>query len=405
MSYNQYDSTITIDDQMSAATYFAPPERLNAEEIAVQVEKLMRNEMLVTAFDAVPITLVILNEQRQIIGANSSTKEQFGDSALTVLGKRPGEAFNCKYAPMGPGGCGTGKACATCGAVRTILETIDTGQKSTGECCLESVGSDGNVQCLELKVTVSPFRVENNNEKYYSLILEDNSQTKRLEVFQRLFFHDVLNTIGCIKGYVDILRDGDFGETSNVQEDCEPSLVPFLVGLCDQLHDEVNAHRQLISAENGELVVKHDVIRPQDIIDAIACNYQKHEIGEGHFITTLPSQCGEGETDHLLLMRILGNMTKNAIEASQAGSTITLSCTEDDGQITFYVNNPGVIPDEVRYQIFKRSFSTKQKVGRGIGTYSMRLLGEKYLGGEVGFDSDEQFGTTFWVRIPVKPMS
>ena len=389
---------------MPVATYFAPPERLDAEEIAVQTEKFVQNEMLVTAFDAVPITLVILNEQRQIIGANSLTKEQFGDSALTVLGKRPGEAFNCKYAPAGPGGCGTGKACITCGAVQSILKTIETGQKSTGECCLESVGGDGNVQCLELKVTVSPFQIE--NDKYYSLILEDNSQNKRLEVFQRLFFHDVLNTVGCIKGYVDILQDGDFIEVDNIPEHgSEPSLVPFLVGLCDQLHDEVNAHRQLISAEIGELVVKHDVIRPQDIITAIAGNYQKHEIGEGHVITTLPSQCGEGETDHLLLMRILGNMTKNAIEASPAGSTITLSCAENDGQITFCVNNPGVIPDEVRYQIFKRSFSTKQKVGRGIGTYSMRLLGEKYLGGEVGFDSDEQSGTTFWVRIPAKPMS
>lgn len=404
MSQCQCDSTITIDEEGPVDTYFASPERLGKDEIAGQTEKLLHNEMLITAFDAVPITLVILNENRQIIGANSLTKEQFGDSALTVLGKRPGEAFSCKYAATAPNGCGTGKACVTCGAVRTILDSIETGQKSTGECCIESIGVDGNSQCLELRVTVSPFQVE--DEKYYSLILEDNSQSKRLEVFQRLFFHDVLNTIGCIKGYVDIMQDGsDLNAADEIPEEGDSSYMPYLSGLCDQLHDEVNAHRQLISAENGELAVQHDMLRPQEILEAIAGNYQKHEIGQGHIVTALPSQCGEIETDRLLLMRILGNMTKNAIEASPAGSTITLSCVENGGQITFNVNNPGVIPDEVRYQIFKRSFSTKQKVGRGIGTYSMRLLGEKYLGGEVGFTSEEPTGTTFYLRIPVRPRS
>mgnify|MGYP006293419399 CR=1 len=34
--------------------------------------------------------------------------------------------------------------------------------------------------------------------------------------------------------------------------------------------------------------------------------------------------------------------------------------------------------------LFKRSFSTKG-VGRGIGTYSMKLFGEKYLKGKVDF--------------------
>ena len=399
MSYDQSNPTPVLNN-VAITTYFASPEKLTDVEIARQAQIINHNSLLVTAFDAVPLTLAILNNNRQIIGTNSLTQNQFGDNAWVVLGKRPGEVLRCKYAPTGPGGCGTSKACTTCGAAKTILQSIATGEQATGECCIESVGQDGTVQCLELKVSVSPFHVDENT--FYALILEDNSLNKRLEVFQRLFFHDVFNTIGCIKGYVDILQSDHVGCHPEGNHEGDSDYIPFLAGLCDQLHDEFSAHRQLISAENGELTVQQDMIQPQEVLKSLAANYQKHEIGEGHIITVLPSTERRITTDRLLLMRVLGNMTKNAIEASSAGSTITLSAVENCGNIVFNVNNPGVIPEEIRYQIFKRSFSTKQKTGRGIGTYSMRLLGEKYLGGHVNFTSDEETGTTFNIVIPVQ---
>jgi sensor histidine kinase regulating citrate/malate metabolism len=52
-------------------------------------------------------------------------------------------------------------------------------------------------------------------------------------------------------------------------------------------------------------------------------------------------------------------------------------------------------------QIFQRSFSTKGS-GRGIGTYSMKLLTEQYLGGEILVESSQENGTTFTVVIPLK---
>jgi sensor histidine kinase regulating citrate/malate metabolism len=57
------------------------------------------------------------------------------------------------------------------------------------------------------------------------------------------------------------------------------------------------------------------------------------------------------------------------------------------------------MPPEVQLQIFQRSFSTKGK-GRGVGTYSMKLLTERYLGGKLAFTSAAGEGTTFtaWVR-------
>ena len=74
-------------------------------------------------------------------------------------------------------------------------------------------------------------------------------------------------------------------------------------------------------------------------------------------------------------------MLKNALEATSPSGTVTLACIETNDAVTFLVSNPEVMPQEVQLQIFQRSFSTKGEAGRGIGTYSMKLFGERYLGG------------------------
>lgn len=58
------------------------------------------------------------------------------------------------------------------------------------------------------------------------------------------------------------------------------------------------------------------------------------------------------------------------------------------------------MPKDVQYQVFQRSFSTKGH-NRGLGTYSMKLITEKYLGGKIGFVSNETEGTKFFIKLPV----
>ena len=64
------------------------------------------------------------------------------------------------------------------------------------------------------------------------------------------------------------------------------------------------------------------------------------------------------------------------------------------------MHNAGSMPDAVRDQVFQRSFTTKPGPGRGIGTYSIKLLTERYLGGVVSFTTSPAGGTTFTVSLP-----
>ena len=104
-------------------------------------------------------------------------------------------------------------------------------------------------------------------------------------------------------------------------------------------------------------------------------------------------------TDEVLLGRVIGNLIKNALEASASGQTVTVAF-ENKRQPLFAIHNPSVMPEAVQLQMFQRSFSTRRGRGRGIGSYSVKLLTEKYLKGKVWFVSRETEGTTFFVALP-----
>ena len=93
------------------------------------------------------------------------------------------------------------------------------------------------------------------------------------------------------------------------------------------------------------------------------------------------------------------------MEATKPPERINVKFEIRDGQPCFIIHNPGLIPNEIALQIFKRSFSTKSSHSRGLGTYSMRLFGEKYLGGQVSFTTDEQNGTSFFMTLPAEQYS
>jgi len=93
-------------------------------------------------------------------------------------------------------------------------------------------------------------------------------------------------------------------------------------------------------------------------------------------------------------------MVVNALEASRVGGTVEVRYAFRPGQHRFTVHNAGAIAEDVAPRIFQRSFSTKDQPGHGLGTYSMRLLAEQYLGGQVTFTTSAAQGTTFRLVLP-----
>jgi sensor histidine kinase regulating citrate/malate metabolism len=100
-------------------------------------------------------------------------------------------------------------------------------------------------------------------------------------------------------------------------------------------------------------------------------------------------------TDLILLVRILANMLTNALEATKWGGEVKLWFEQTENTISFCVWNRAGIRRNVARKIFKRNFTTKKEAGRGFGTYSMRIIAERYLKGKVNFATSKSTGTVF----------
>jgi signal transduction histidine kinase len=174
----------------------------------------------------------------------------------------------------------------------------------------------------------------------------------------------------------------------------------LLTHLSEQLVEEIHAQRDLVLAESGDLVLQADMLTTKHVVDELRQQYLKNPVATERKIELGQVWSGIIWTDRRLLMRILGNMLKNALEAISPGQAVTIECCNRQEDVVFAVHNPGVMPEEVQLQMFQRSFSTKGQTGRGIGTYSMKLLGERYLGGRVEFVSRFPEGATFALSLP-----
>lgn len=370
------------------STYFAPAGRDAHGEFARKAAVVESVPMLQQAIDAMPNMVLILNENRQIVAANKALLAATGAMIADVAEKRPGEGVGCIRVKEGPDGCGTSRHCVTCGAVNAILQCQERQERVARECRILVESADGVVP-MDLKVTATPFAV--GSDRFILAAIEDVSQSKRLAVLQRTFFHDVLNIAGCLRGYADMLASDGVEDLDSLET----------IGcLSQQLIESIRAQRDLTHAEAGDLELHVETLHARAVLDELRVQYRRHEVSTDRTVALGSVWEGTLATDRQLLQRVLGNMVKNALEATARGGTVTVACQERAEGVEFSVHNAEVMPEEVQLQVFQRSFSTKGQAGRGIGTYSMKLLGERYLQGKVDFVSDPATGTVFTLTVP-----
>ncbi len=377
----------------NVTTFFAPAGRSDPAELQRQQASWIGVPLLQPMIDAMSEVVLILNQNRQVIGANRRLLELLDCQILDVLGKRPGELVGCRNAEVGPDGCGSAHECVTCGAVEAVLQSQRSEDRVSRECRItlkEPVGG-------ALDLLVSATAVDVDGQRYTIGVLKDISDQKRLAVLARMFFHDVMNTAGGIQGYAELIRE------SLPQDSPEGEEMAELTELAEQLIEEIRAQRDLTYAETGDLEPEFEEVDAAELLVRQQHLLAKHPVAVGRRIDVIVTPGVTLVSDPRLLGRVLSNMIKNALEAARAGQVVTVRCDSVDSDLEFHVHNPQVMSREVQMQIFQRSFSTKSGSGRGIGTHSIKLLGERYLGGTVRFVSCDGHGTTFSIRLPRSP--
>jgi signal transduction histidine kinase/FixJ family two-component response regulator len=140
----------------------------------------------------------------------------------------------------------------------------------------------------------------------------------------------------------------------------------------------------------------------EDIVAVVTPKLEKHPIS---FFKNFAENTGIFEVDAAVAATALVNIIENAIEAcledrSGKSHRITFNVEADNGHVIFEVQDTGVGMDSAtRDSIFDMFYSTKGKMGTGLGLFIARNIVQQH-GGTIQVASVPGQGSTFRVRMP-----
>jgi signal transduction histidine kinase len=352
--------------------------------------------VLANVLNGLPAPTCVLNDNRQIVFANPAASLLIHTTTGqdTAHGLRLGEALGCVFVANGPDGCGTAPQCRQCGAGKINRAFGAKPGEYTGELRLRS-GEGASEQAITLSVHLSPLCLHGSALRLCSL--SDLTASRRREALENIFFHDVLNTAQAVQGAADLIPMADDGEEQGELARIVSESARGLVG-------EIQAQRDLLQAEDGTLRVTYEPDSPSRIVVQVSDLYRRSQFAKGRTIA-VAIETGDDvvATSRVHLSRCVSNLLKNALEASAPGECVSLRVTASHDAVAIAVHNAAAMPAAIQAQVFQRSFSTKARSGRGLGTYSAHLLLRRYLGGTVSFVSTPEDGTTFTIQLPRQP--
>jgi len=363
-----------------------PISRATDAELKKELQATSQSEIVRGLLEAVHGLMAVLNEKRQILALNDSMLQSLGvDNMDKMLGLRLGEAFHCIHAERAPSGCGSSEYCPSCGAAIAQVIALAFSRPAEQLCALEVPGADSNHN-LFFRVRAAPLSLA--GHRFVLLFLQDVSQEQRAAALERTFLYDLRNTTtGLTLG-------------TGLLEQCAPDeakeIVRDIMHVATRLSREIELQRCLADSSTKTFQQNQSKFSLAHFFAELQRTCHHHPALQDKRLEITPPQPDRTlHADTTILHQIVYNMILNALEATEAGGIVKLTAHRDGAQETFEVKNIGYIQPEIARRIFQKNFSTKGVLGHGLGTYSMKLLGEKLLGGRVSFTSSRTEGTCF----------
>ena len=329
--------------------------------------------------------------------------------------KRVGDLLQCRNALSAEGGCGTHAYCGSCPircAIRQAFEqrrgftdlnatlNVLTSEKKSVECDAVISGSYFLLNEEEnMVLTVHDITQLKETEKQLTLAKEkaENADLSK-STFLANMSHEIRTPLNAITGFAEILASANTEEEKAQYQEIIKMNADLLLQLVNDILD-------MSKIEAGTLEFVYTKVDINLLLSDLRQLFQMrvNDAGKNIQIIAEPSlpSCSI-ETDRNRVAQVLSNFTTNAIKFTQEG-TISIGYEARDTELYFYVTDTGAgIPADKLPEVFGRFVKlNKDKKGTGLGLSISKTIVNK-LEGQIGADSVEGKGSTFWFTIPYR---
>ena len=322
--------------------------------------------------------------------------------------KRVGDLLQCRNALSAEGGCGTHAYCGSCPircAIRQAFEqrrgftdleatlNVLTSEKKSVEC--DAVIS-GSYFLLNEEENINQLKEP---EKQLTLATEkaENADLSK-SAFLANMSHEIRTPLNAITGFAEVLASANTEEEKAQYQEIIKMNADLLLQLVNDILD-------MSKIEAGTLEFVYTKVDINLLLSDLRQLFQMrvNDAGKNIQIIAEPSlpSCSI-ETDRNRVAQVLSNFTTNAIKFTQEG-TISIGYEARDTELYFYVTDTGAgIPADKLPEVFGRFVKlNKDKKGTGLGLSISKTIVNK-LEGQIGADSVEGKGSTFWFTIPYR---
>jgi PAS domain S-box-containing protein len=215
--------------------------------------------------------------------------------------------------------------------------------------------------------------------------------------------HELRTPLTSIKGYIDLILDGDAGDVDEIQRE----FLGIVKENTDRLVQLINDMLDISRIESGRI---HLNIQPLDVGESIigAADTFRAVLGhKGHRLEVdVPSDLPLVAGDRDRVGQVLINLTSNAVKYSPEGGLVTLAARAEGGEVVVSVSDEGLgIAPENQPRLFEQfyrvdSAMTREIGGTGLGLSICKSIVE-LLGGRIWVLSETGAGSTFSFSLPV----